>query len=65
MRSFGSAWTGELLPWVLCAAWVLVASPAYAYRTGQDSPALDGQGRVAWGEREVGFAWWRRDCPRG
>jgi hypothetical protein len=35
----------------VCA--LLFSAPAHAYRTGQDSPGLEG--RVAWAEREVGF----------
>ena len=38
---------------VFGTAVALLSTPAHAYRTGQDSPGLEG--RVAWAEREIGF----------
>lgn len=49
----------------LFAAVALLPLTAHAYRTGQDSPTLEGQGRVAWAQREVGFYLVEEGLPAG
>lgn len=50
---------------LVVAVGLLVAVPAHAYRTGEDSPVLADRGRVAWGSLRIGFALNDSSLPTG
>src|SRR5882672_3380850 len=54
-----------LVAFASCLLTCFTAAPAFAYRTGEDSPALAGRGRVAWTSPQVGFAMNEASLPRG
>lgn len=49
----------------LCLPACFAATPAFAYRTGEDSPSLAGRGRVAWASNQVGFSMSESNLPTG
>lgn len=50
---------------LLGVAGFLATAQAYAYRTGEDSPALADRGRVAWSAPRVGFSMSASNLPAG
>lgn len=66
MRAVGKRRTVRLLQGGLFGMiGALLPTPSFAYRTGQDSPGLVGQGRVVWAEREPGFYLVNEGLPAG
>lgn len=59
--------TGQLgrLAILFAVGTALAPEISYAYRTGEDSEALAGRGRVAWSSPRVGFAMSEGDLPAG
>lgn len=48
-----------------CSALTLVAAPAWSFRTGEDSPALSGRGRLGWKVEMVPFSLATGQRPNG
>jgi hypothetical protein len=48
-----------------CLLTCVATTPALAYRTGEDSPALAGRGRIAWSSNQVSFSLSSNDLPQG
>lgn len=59
----GNARLPSLLAPALCCALLVCSSPAFAFRTGEDSDALSGKGRVAWADGNVDFYLSREGLP--